>query len=164
MPVASGIAIIVIVFLPLLALQGLEGKLFKPVALSIVFALSASLVLSLTVIPVLASFVIGKPSHENPWLVRKLLRRLRARARMVLAHTRTVFGVAGALLALAVGAYLLTGKTFMPVMDEGDVIMQLEKLPSIGLDSSLATDLAIQKAIMAEVPEVDADRGAHWRR
>jgi len=153
-PVASGIAIIVIVFLPLLALQGLEGKLFKPVALSIVFALSASLVLSLTVIPVLASYVIGKPSHENPWLVRKLLAAYAPALEWSLSHTRTVFGVAGALLALAVGAYLLTGKTFMPVMDEGDVIMQLEKLPSIGLDGSLGTDLAIQKAIMAEVPEV----------
>jgi cobalt-zinc-cadmium resistance protein CzcA len=153
-PVASGIAIIVIVFLPLLALQGLEGKLFKPVALSIVFALSASLVLSLTVIPVLASYVIGKPSHENPWLVRKLLAAYAPALEWSLAHTRTVFGVAGALLALAVGAYLLTGKTFMPVMDEGDVIMQLEKLPSIGLEGSLGTDLAIQKAIMAAVPEV----------
>jgi len=153
-PVASGIAIIVIVFLPLLALQGLEGKLFKPVALSIVFALSASLVLSLTVIPVLASYVIGKPSHESPWLVRKLLAAYAPALEWSLAHTRTVFGVAGALLALAVGAYLLTGKTFMPVMDEGDVIMQLEKLPSIGLEGSLGTDLAIQKAIMAAVPEV----------
>jgi cobalt-zinc-cadmium resistance protein CzcA len=153
-PVASGIAIIVIVFLPLLALQGLEGKLFKPVALSIVFALSASLVLSLTVIPVLASYVIGKPSHENPWLVRKLLAAYAPALEWSLAHTRTVFGIAGALLALAVGAYLLTGKTFMPVMDEGDVIMQLEKLPSIGLEGSLGTDLAIQKAIMAAVPEV----------
>ena len=153
-PVASGIAIIVIVFLPLLALQGLEGKLFKPVALSIVFALSASLLLSLTVIPVLASYVIGKPSHENPWLVRKLLAVYGPALEWSLGHARTVFGVAGTLLALAVGAYLLTGKTFMPVMDEGDVIMQLEKLPSIGLQSSLGTDLAIEKAIMAEVPEV----------
>ena len=94
-PVASGIAIIVIVFLPLLALQGLEGKLFKPVALSIVFALSASLVLSLTVIPVLASYVIGKPSHENPWLVRKLLAVYAPALEWSLAHTRTVFGGRG---------------------------------------------------------------------
>ena len=153
-PVASGIAIIVIVFLPLLALQGLEGKLFKPVALSIVFALSASLVLSLTVIPVLASFVIAKPSHEDPWLVRKLLAVYVPALEWSLSHARIVFGVAGALLLLAVGAYLLTGKAFMPVMDEGDVIMQLEKLPSIGLERSLATDLSIQQAIMAKVPEV----------
>ena len=153
-PVASGIAIIVIVFLPLLTLQGLEGKLFKPVALSIVFALSASLVLSLTVIPALASFVIGKPSHADPWLVRKLLAAYVPALEWSLSHTRIVFAVAGVLLALAVGAYLLTGKAFMPVMDEGDVIMQLEKLPSVGLERSMATDLAIQRAIIARVPEV----------
>lgn len=153
-PVASGVAIIVIVFLPLLSLQGLEGKLFKPVALSIVFALSASLVLSLTVIPVLASYLIGKPSHEDPWLVRKLDGLYAPTLEWSLGHVRTVFAVAGALLLAAVGAYLLTGKTFMPVMDEGDVIMQLEKLPSVGLESSLETDIAVQKAIMAAVPEV----------
>jgi len=153
-PVTSGVAIIVIVFLPLLSLQGLEGKLFKPVALSIVFALSASLILSLTVIPVLASYLIVRPSHEDPWLVRKLAAIYEPALDWSLGHVKTVFAVTGVLLAGAIGAYLLTGKTFMPVMDEGDVIMQLEKLPSIGLETSLETDLAIQKAIMAEVPEV----------
>ncbi|MCC7547226.1 MAG: efflux RND transporter permease subunit [Burkholderiales bacterium] len=153
-PVLSGVAIIIIVFLPLLSLQGLEGKLFKPVALSIVFALSASLVLALTVIPVIASYLIVKPSHEDPWLVRKLLGIYEPALEWSLSHVRTVFVVAGALLLAAIGAYLLTGKTFMPAMDEGDVIMQLEKLPSVGLEASLESDLAIQKAIMAEVPEV----------
>lgn len=69
-PVASGIGIIIIVFLPLLTLQGLEGKLFTPVALTIVFALAGSLVLSLTVVPVLASFLLRHVSHEEPWLPR----------------------------------------------------------------------------------------------
>ena len=70
-PVAAGVAIIIIVFLPLMTLQGLEGKLFIPVALTIVFALAASLLLSLTVIPMLASFLIKSANHEDPWLVRK---------------------------------------------------------------------------------------------
>ncbi len=73
LPVTSGILIIVIVFLPLLTLQGLEGKLFGPVAMTIVFALSGSLILSLTVIPVLASLLIKQVAHEEPWLPRKLL-------------------------------------------------------------------------------------------
>jgi Putative silver efflux pump len=73
LPVASGIAIIVIVFLPLLTLQGLEGKLFIPVALTIVFALSASLLLSLTVIPVASSFLLARVRHGEPWLVRGIL-------------------------------------------------------------------------------------------
>jgi len=71
-----------------------------------------------------------------------------------LAHVKTVMIIALVFLALAVGAYLRTGKTFMPTMDEGDVIMQLEKLPSIGLDQSAATDLRIQRVILDTMPEV----------
>lgn len=154
LPVASGIAIIVIVFLPLLTLQGLEGKLFKPVALTIVFALSGSLVLSLTVIPVLASFLIGQPAHEDPWLVRKTTALYLPLLDWSLRHANKVIGVALASLVLAAGAYLLTGKNFMPTMDEGDLIMQLEKLPSVNLDQSAMSDLKIQRAILEHVPEV----------
>src|SRR5690606_41134979 len=67
-PVFSGILIIVIVFLPLLSLQGLEGKLFGPVTMTIVFALLGSLVLSLTLIPVVASYVVKSEGHDEPWL------------------------------------------------------------------------------------------------
>src|SRR5690606_40799118 len=91
-PVTSGIVIIIIVFLPLLSLEGLEGKLFGPVTLTIVFALLGSLLLSLTVIPVVASYLIKDASHEEPWLARKLhelylplLRRALDRPRYVLA-------------------------------------------------------------------------------
>ncbi|MBY0341926.1 MAG: CusA/CzcA family heavy metal efflux RND transporter [Rhodocyclaceae bacterium] len=156
MPVASGILIIIIVFLPLLTLQGLEGKMFGPVALTIVFALSASLLLSLTVVPVLASYLIKRGHHHEPWLVRKtnaLYARLLDHA---LAHSRQF--IIGALLALAAaaGAFLLLGKSFMPTMDEGDLIMQLEKLPSIGLDQTIAIDSRVQQAILAQVTEVTA--------
>ncbi|WP_192803284.1 efflux RND transporter permease subunit, partial [Streptococcus agalactiae] len=67
-PVTAGILIIITVFLPLLTLQGLEGKFFVPVALTIVFALAGSLLLSLTVIPVLASYLLKEVRHEDPWL------------------------------------------------------------------------------------------------
>lgn len=153
-PVASGIAIIVIVFLPLLSLEGLEGKLFAPVALTIVFALSVSLVLSLTVVPVLASWLLKVgPAHE-PWLVRHL-NTLYARALgWAMAHERAMLlGAAGALLS-AVVLFGWVGKSFMPTLDEGDIIMQLEKLPSIGLDDAVKVDLQVQKALMARVPEV----------
>ncbi|MCA3130749.1 MAG: efflux RND transporter permease subunit [Betaproteobacteria bacterium] len=153
-PVASGIAIIVIVFLPLLTLEGLEGKLFKPVAWSIIFALSASLVLALTVIPVLASALVGAGAHREPWLVRKAQAAYAPLLESALGHPRLVAAVAAAMLAAATGAYLATGKTFMPVMDEGDIIMQLEKLPSISLDSSLDLDLRLQRAVLEKVPEV----------
>ncbi|MEG0880793.1 MAG: efflux RND transporter permease subunit, partial [Janthinobacterium sp.] len=73
LPVSAGMLVIMIVFLPLLTLQGLEGKLFAPVALTILFALAASLLLSLTVIPVLASYLLRDVAHQEPWLPRKLL-------------------------------------------------------------------------------------------
>ncbi|GCL64610.1 efflux RND transporter permease subunit [Pseudaquabacterium pictum] len=154
-PVTAGIAIIIIVFLPLLTLQGLEGKLFGPVALTIVFALAASLLLSLTVIPVLASLLLGEASHRAPWLVRHLDALYSRVLAWALAHERWVFGGALALLVAAGAAYPLIGKSFMPSLDEGDIILQLEKLPSINLDRSAATDLAVQRRILAQVPEVE---------
>ncbi len=155
-PVASGIFIIIIVFLPLLSLQGLEGKMFGPVALTIVFALSASLLLSLTVVPVLASWLLQRGVHQEPWLVRKLNTGYDRLLGSALSHTRPL--IIGALVSLvaAGGAYTLLGKTFMPTMDEGDLIMQLEKLPSITLEQSLSLDGRIQQAIMEQVPEVKA--------
>ena len=153
-PVTSGILIITIVFLPLLTLQGLEGKLFAPVALTIVFALSGSLLLSLTVMPVLASFLLGKVSHEEPWLVRKLLKIYTPLLDWSLNHSRIVLGVALAAMLAAAGLYTQIGKTFMPTMDEGDMIVQLEKLPSISLEQSIAIDMQFQKALMERVPEV----------
>jgi len=155
-PVASGIFIIIIVFLPLLSLQGLEGKMFGPVALTIVFALSASLLLSLTTVPVLASWLMQRGAHQEPWLVRRMNGIYDRLLSWALAHTRTM--IVGALVSLvaAAGAYTLLGKSFMPTMDEGDLIMQLEKLPSITLEQSLALDGRIQRAIMEGVPEVKA--------
>ncbi|MDK9725624.1 MAG: CusA/CzcA family heavy metal efflux RND transporter [Sterolibacteriaceae bacterium MAG5] len=154
-PVVAGMAIIVIVFLPLLTLQGLEGKLFVPVALTIVFALTGSLLLSLTVIPVLASWLI-KPTagHHEPWLPKKAMEIYTPLLERALAAPRKVIAAALALLALTVGAFLLVGKSFMPTMDEGDLIVQVMKLPSITLEQSAETDLAIQRALLQKVPEI----------
>ena len=153
-PVTSGILIIITVFLPLLTLQGLEGKLFSPVALTVVFALAGSLVLSLTVIPVLASFMLKEVSHEEPWIVRKSLKVYEPILRWSLANTRIIVISSAVALAVTVLVYLQIGKTFMPVMDEGDMIMQIEKLPSINLDKSIELDQTIQRSLMAKVPEV----------
>ncbi|MBL8472598.1 MAG: efflux RND transporter permease subunit [Rhodocyclaceae bacterium] len=155
-PVASGILIIVIVFLPLVTLQGLEGKMFAPVALTIVFALSASLLLSLTVVPVLASFLLKRGGHHTPWLVRKLDAAYARVLAPALASGRKLALVALLLLAGAAAAYALLGKTFMPAMDEGDLIMQLEKLPSIGLEDSIDMDGRVQRAVLEKVPEIRA--------
>ncbi len=153
-PVTAGILIIITVFLPLLTLQGLEGKLFVPVALTIAFALASSLLLSLTVIPVLASFLLGRIAHAEPWLPRKLLAAYRPLLAWAMRRQRVVFIAAGLLLASAVGVYAMVGKTFMPAMDEGDIIVGIEKLPSVSLEQTAALDLKIQQALLARVPEI----------
>ena len=153
-PLSAGVLIIMLVFLPLLTLQGLEGLLFAPVAKTIVFALGASLLLSLTVIPVVASLTLRATKHRAPWTVRVLERAYRALLEVCLAHPRFVVGVA--VLALVVAGLLFgqIGKTFMPTMDEGDIIIQLEKIPSISLKQSVAIDKQMQRVLLAEVPEV----------
>lgn len=154
-PVAAGVLIICLVFLPLLTLTDLEGKLFAPVAMTIVFALAGSLVLSLTIVPVLASYLLRLGSHREPLIVRLLEQLYRPVLGAALRAPRTT--VVGAVVLLAVGVlgYLQVGKTFMPTMDEGDLLVQLEKLPSIGLEHSVATDLRIEQRLLATVPEID---------
>ncbi|HUX91887.1 MAG TPA: CusA/CzcA family heavy metal efflux RND transporter [Gallionellaceae bacterium] len=153
-PVAAGVAIIIIVFLPLLTLQGLEGKLFIPVAMTIVFALGASLLLSLTVIPTLASFVLKAGAHSEPWLVRKANALYEPALNWALCNVRMVLIAAAVALLLTVVVYMQIGKTFMPTMDEGDVIVGIEKIPSISLEQTAALDLKIHQAIMSQIPEV----------
>ena len=153
-PVTAGIAIIIIVFLPLLTLQGLEGKLFVPVALTIVFALTSSLLLSLTVIPVLASLILKQAAHEPPWLVRKLDQLYAHVLDWSLRHQRIVISAASLGLIVAIATFPFIGKSFMPTLDEGDIILQLEKLPSINLARSAEIDMALQRRILQAVPEV----------
>ncbi|MDP3421200.1 MAG: efflux RND transporter permease subunit, partial [Thiobacillus sp.] len=153
-PVTSGIAIIAIVFLPLLTLEGLEGKLFAPVAITIVFALAASLLLALTVIPVLASMLLKQGAHTDPWLLRRAQGLYTPLLGHALARPKLVYATAGVLMLAAIGVYPLIGKTFMPVMDEGDILVQLEKLPSISLEESVAQDLRVQQALLKNVPEI----------
>ncbi len=153
-PVASGIAIIAIVFLPLLTLEGLEGKLFSPVALTIVFALASSLLLAFTLIPALALMLLKRARHDDPWLLRRAHGIYAPMLDRALRHPKLVYGSAGILVLAAVAVYPLIGKTFMPVMDEGDILIQLEKLPSISLEESVAQDLRVQQALLEHVPEI----------
>ncbi len=157
-PVISGILIIVAVFLPLFSLTGLEGKMFSPLAITITFALVGSLILSLTVIPVLASFFMkthaaGAAGQGDGRLVGMLKALYLPVVRLSLKH-KTV-PVLLAVAALAGTAFLFPhiGKEFMPVMDEGSTVILLEKDTNITLERSLAMDAPIQKAMM-ELPEV----------
>ncbi|MDA8962382.1 efflux RND transporter permease subunit, partial [Congregibacter sp.] len=136
-PVLAGTIIVLIVFSPLLALQGLEGKLFSPVALTIVFAMLAALVFAFTVVPVLASALLGSSGAEAPRFVEMLKARY-ARS-LQFALNKPWIPASVAVLLLLVSALLFTqlGRTFMPVMDEGDIIVQTAKSPSISLAASV---------------------------
>ena len=142
-------------FFPLLSLQGLEGKLFGPVALTIIFALSGSLILSLTLIPVLSSFMLKQGAHSEPLLMRLLTSAYKPLLTTCLKRPLPVYLLALGGLASMVVAYGAIGKSFMPTMDEGSVIMQITKLPSINLDASIAGDLLIQKRLKEKVPEIE---------
>ena len=153
-PVTSGIIIIMVVFLPLLTLEGLEGKLFSPVAITIVFALASSLLLSLTVIPVLASGLLTNVSHEDPFLVRLLQQCYRPVLNFCLNNSWFPVLLSISAFLLSIYLYFDLGKSFMPTMDEGNIIIQTEKLPSIDLEESLRIDMLVEKSILESVPEV----------
>jgi len=143
-----------IVFLPLLSLEGLEGKLFRPVTLTIVFALAGSLLLSLTLIPVVASMLLKADAHVDPWLSRKLSELYQPLLRRTLANPKPILVGAAGLLVLTVLLFPLVGKTFMPTMDEGDLIIQTESIPSINLRARTRQVLLMEEALMSAVPEV----------
>ena len=155
-PVVSGVVIIGVVFLPLLTLQDLEGKLFSPVALTIVLALGASLLIAFSVVPALASWVLRVQGAHEPALMRYLLTGYVRLRDACWQRPRALFAASLALLVLAGGLYTQIGKTFMPTLDEGDILVQLQKDPSITLEASLEIDTRVQQAILARVPEVRA--------
>ena len=153
-PVVSGVLIIIIVFVPLLTLQGLEGKLFIPVALAIIFALASSLMLALTVVPVATSFLLKSTPDHEPWLIRWASRGYAIALTWSLANPRKVAAAAVVALVAAGILYTQVGKTFMPTMDEGDIIISVEALPSVNLDEAVAINARLQSAILSNVPDI----------
>ncbi|MCR9185341.1 MAG: CusA/CzcA family heavy metal efflux RND transporter [Halieaceae bacterium] len=154
LPVVSGTLIVIIVFSPLLTLSGLEGKLFTPVALTIVYAMLAALALSLTLIPVAASLMLGRQSAGMPRFMLRLQGAYESALERVLLRPLGMLLGIGVLLAVSAVFLLLMGKTFMPVLDEGDLIVQLEKSPSISLPASVELDRQVGAALLAGVPEI----------
>jgi cobalt-zinc-cadmium resistance protein CzcA len=153
-PVFSGTVIIVIVFFPLLMLSGLEGKLFTPVALTIVFAMLSALLLSLTVIPILSSVLLKNGAIKQPKLV-VFLQHFYVKTLTYATHKPQIF-VMLSLSVLIVSLLLFQGlgKSFMPQLDEGDIIVQLEKSPSISLASSVDVDEQVERVLLKNTPEI----------
>lgn len=151
--VVSGTVIIILVFLPLLTLTGLEGKLFSPVALTIVIAITAALVTSLTLIPALGSLLMRPKARRNKSLELMQARYQRILSGAIKRRSATLMGFA-AVLALSVISFIMVGKIFMPTMDEGDIIVQLEKSPTISLQESIELDTQVERELLAKIPEI----------
>ena len=154
-PLVSGVVIIVTVFLPLLSLQGLEGRLFGPVALTIAFALCSALLLSITIVPAMAATVLkAGGGGGDPWLVRKLHTVYDPFLAWATVNPLKVGAAAVAGLVLAGVLFTRIGSTFMPVMDEGTPVVTLRKHPTVSVEQAAETDMILQRQILETVPEV----------
>lgn len=153
-PVAFGVGIILIVFLPILALEGVEGKLFKPMALTMIFALAGSLILALTLTPVLAALFLPKQLKEKePWLVR-LTHRLYEPALGLALRFRALVLVGA--LALLVGVVILAsrmGGEFLPKLGEGAIVGTTVRLAGVSVEEAVAYNTRIEKLLLAEFPD-----------
>jgi len=154
LPVISGVVIIITIFSPLLMLQGLEGKLFAPVALSIVFSLGASIIFALFLIPVIADWLIKNPSEEPTWLVRKLTGFYVPSLKKAFAYEMWIYLFLLLSVPLTVLMFNNIGKTFMPTMDEGNIVIGIESNPSINIPAGIALNTQIQQQLMSKVPEI----------
>ncbi|HSR50855.1 MAG TPA: CusA/CzcA family heavy metal efflux RND transporter [Acidobacteriota bacterium] len=155
-PVAFAIGIIIIVYLPVLTLQGVEGKMFRPMALTVVFALAGSLILALTFMPVAASMVLKPGSHEQEtWLIRQAKRIYKPFLGKTIATPRLTALAAFGLFAVSLLLVPFLGAEFIPRLDEGAVALQAWRLPSVSLEESIHSTTMIESVLLEEFPEVE---------
>lgn len=152
-PIAFAIMIIIVVFLPLFALEGLEGKLFRPMAFNISFAMAGSLVLTLTLIPVLAALILEPKPERDTWLVRVIKAIYLPLLSWSLANKKVVVGGAVGMLAFSLALFPFLGKEFMPQLQEGSIMWRVTSIPSASLDQSIKVSKDIENAL-SEFPEV----------
>lgn len=152
-PVIFGICIIILVFLPLMALQGMEGKLFSPLAFTIAIALAASLIISLTLSPVLCSYILKGGASNDTLVITKLKNGYRYLLEMALLNRKITILIALGLLALSFVLFPFLGKSFMPTLQEGALTPQINRVASISLDEAIAMEMEAMKAI-SQVPGV----------
>ncbi|GAA8298099.1 efflux RND transporter permease subunit [Helicobacter pylori] len=152
--VVSGVVIIIVFFVPILTLQGLEGKMFRPLAQSIVYALLGTLVLSITIIPVMSSLVLKATPHSETFLTRFLNRIYAPLLEFFVRNPKKVILGAFVFLIASLSLFPFVGKNFMPALDEGDAVLSVETTPSISLDQSRDLMLNIESTIKKHVKEV----------
>jgi len=154
-PIAFAIGIIIVVFLPLFSLQGLEGKMFKPMALNISFAMAGSLILALTLIPVLAALVLKPGEDRDTRLVAFIKRHYATLLAWSLARRRRVLVIAMAVLAGSLALFPFLGREFMPNLKEGAVMWRITSIPSASLDESIDISRQVAALVKQKFPEVE---------
>lgn len=159
-PVIFGVGIIILVFLPLMTLQGMEGKMFAPLAYTIAIALGISLILSLTVTPVLSSYMLRAPKHHgvddqdhDTIMIRAMKRRYLGMLRWALGNERKTILVAGGVFVATIAIVPFLGTAFIPEMKEGSVVPGINRVPNIALDESIKIEMEAMRLVM-EVPGV----------
>ena len=153
-PITFAIGIIIVVFLPLFSLEGLEGKMFKPMAFNIAFAMAGSLILSLTLIPVLASMILKPKPERDTWLVARIKRIYRPLLDKALAKKKVVVVSAVVALVASLALFPFLGKEFMPQLQEGSIMWRVTGIPSTSLNESIRTSNTIAAAFK-QFPEVE---------
>jgi cobalt-zinc-cadmium resistance protein CzcA len=152
-PIAFAIVIIIVVFVPLFALEGLEGKLFKPMAFTISFAMAGSLILTVTLIPVIAALVLKPKEERDTMLVRVIKRRYLPILEWSLANKKKVVTAAASLLVVSLLMFPFLGKEFMPTLQEGSIMWRVTSIPSASLEQSIRISKDIENAL-TKFPEV----------
>ncbi|MEW5979838.1 MAG: CusA/CzcA family heavy metal efflux RND transporter [Acidobacteriota bacterium] len=155
-PIVFGIAIIIAVYLPIFTLEGLEGRMFRPMAVTVCSAILGSLILALTVVPAASALVFRSPlpAHREAWMLvaHKVYRNT---LEWVLAHRFVTIGVSAVLVVVALGSLAVIGTEFMPRLDEGAILIETRKLPSVSLSQSVEMSGDIER-ILRGFPEVES--------
>ncbi|SOZ05363.1 efflux RND transporter permease subunit [Cupriavidus taiwanensis] len=152
-PIAFAILIIIVVFLPLFSLTGLEGKLFKPMALTITFAMVGSLILTLTLIPVLSALILKPKVEKDTVLVRWVKAAYLPLLERALEHKKMVFAAALVLLASALAVFPFLGKEFMPTLQEGTIMFRVTGIPSTSLEESVRISRTVNVVLKHQFPQ-----------
>lgn len=153
-PIAFAILIIIVVFMPLFSLTGLEGKLFKPMALTITFAMAGSLILSLTLVPVLAALILKPKEEKDTFVVRQAKAAYLPLLDWALGHKKQVMAGAVALLVGSLALFPLLGKEFMPTLQEGTIMFRITGIPSTSLDESIRVSNVVDTTLRQRFPQV----------
>lgn len=154
-PIVFGVAIIIIVYLPILSLEGIEGKMFKPMAYTVVYALIGALFLTLTYVPVVSTFFFkkGKVSEKESPVIKFLKPFYHKTLLFALNRKVLVVGLAVVLFSVSIFLFTRLGGEFIPTLDEGDILIELRRLPSISLTESIHTSQMLE-AELKSIPEV----------